>query len=195
MAASAIKSNATYIGTAAEKAAMLGGAAVGDFYFEDDTGLVYRKSNDGLSWALQATSAAVAHDAPDSGNPTKIGGRAESTEFSAVADGDRVDAFFDLKGRLVTRQKSRTSATTQVADNAANVTLLALNETRLGAVITNDSSARLYVKLGATATTTDYTVSLSQHETYEVPFGYTGIIDGIWASDPNDGAARVTELT
>jgi hypothetical protein len=30
---------------------------------------------------------------------------------------------------------------------------------------------------------------------YEVPFGYTGQLTGIWASDPNDGSARVTEIT
>lgn len=92
-------------------------------------------------------------------------------------------------------QKASTSAVTTVADNAANVTLLAANTNRLGATITNDSSARLHVKLGATASTTSYTASLAQHDYFEVPFGYTGIIDGIWASDPNDGAARVTELT
>ena len=30
---------------------------------------------------------------------------------------------------------------------------------------------------------------------YEVPFGYTGQLTGIWATDPGDGAARVTEIT
>lgn len=42
----------------------------------------------------------VAHDAADSGNPVKIGGIAETTTRSAVADGDRVDAHFDELGRL-----------------------------------------------------------------------------------------------
>jgi hypothetical protein len=40
----------------------------------------------------------VAHDAADSGNPLKIGGRAETTFQTAVADGDRVDALFDVYG-------------------------------------------------------------------------------------------------
>lgn len=44
----------------------------------------------------------VAHDAVDSGNPLKIGGKASSSAPSAVADGDRVNAYFDLNGRLVT---------------------------------------------------------------------------------------------
>lgn len=43
----------------------------------------------------------TAHDAVDAGNPVKIGGKARS---SAPADvtltGDRVDAYFDMKGRL-----------------------------------------------------------------------------------------------
>lgn len=87
-----------------------------------------------------------------------------------------------------------TPTVTAVADSAINVTLLAANANRFGAMVTNDSSARLYVKLGATATTASYTVSLAQHGYYEVPFGYTGVIDGIWSSDPGDGAARVTEV-
>lgn len=40
----------------------------------------------------------VAHDAADSGNPLKIGGKAETTVRAAVADGDRVDAWFDEYG-------------------------------------------------------------------------------------------------
>lgn len=41
----------------------------------------------------------VAHDAVDSGNPVKIGGKASSAKPTAVANGDRVDAYFDLFGR------------------------------------------------------------------------------------------------
>jgi len=45
---------------------------------------------------------AVAHDAADSGKPLKIGGKATTAAPTAVsASGDRVDAFFDLLGRLV----------------------------------------------------------------------------------------------
>lgn len=145
-------------------------------------------------------SAAVAGDvaaaATDSGNPVKIGGRADSTEPTAVTDGQRADAFFDLSGRLVTRQKSRTGTTpTQVADSASSVTLLAANENRLGAIFTNTSSAVLYIKLGATAATTSFAYRVAQYGTVELPAGYIGIVDGIWASDPGDGVCAVTELT
>ena len=43
----------------------------------------------------------TANDAVDAGNPVKIGGRAEATVPAAVADGDRVNALFDLLGRAV----------------------------------------------------------------------------------------------
>ena len=43
----------------------------------------------------------VAHDAADSGNPIKIGGKAASSAPSAVSAGDRVNAYFDTNGRLV----------------------------------------------------------------------------------------------
>ena len=43
----------------------------------------------------------VAHDAADSGNPVKFGGKAGVTRPSAVADGDRVNAWLDEYGRQV----------------------------------------------------------------------------------------------
>lgn len=44
----------------------------------------------------------VAHDAVDSGNPVKVGGRAHQTNRTAVADADRTDLMTDDVGRLVT---------------------------------------------------------------------------------------------
>ena len=87
-----------------------------------------------------------------------------------------------------------TSAVTSVAGSLANVTLLAANTARLGATIYNDSNARLFVKLGAVASTTSFTVRLNSQDYYEVPFNYVGIIDGIWTPVVS-GAARITELT
>lgn len=91
--------------------------------------------------------------------------------------------------------RSTTGTVTSTSDNASNVTLLAANANRLGAIVQNTSSGILYVKCGATATTTSFTVRLAQFGYWECPFGYTGIIDAIWATDPNDGAAVVTEFT
>jgi hypothetical protein len=43
----------------------------------------------------------VAHDAADSGFPLKVGGKAATATPTAVANGDRVNAYFDANGRLV----------------------------------------------------------------------------------------------
>jgi hypothetical protein len=40
-----------------------------------------------------------AHDGVDRGSPLKIGGRAASNAFTAVAEADRVDAWFTLQGQ------------------------------------------------------------------------------------------------
>lgn len=44
----------------------------------------------------------AAHDAADTGNPLKIGGRARSSEIAAVANNDRSDLITDLVGKLIT---------------------------------------------------------------------------------------------
>lgn len=90
-------------------------------------------------------------------------------------------------------QTAASATRTDVTSSASNVTLLALNTARKGATIYNDSTKKLYVKFGTTATTTDFTVLMNAGDYYEVPFGFTGRIDGIWASA--NGAARMTELT
>lgn len=103
------------------------------------------------------------------------------------ADGKRLP----IKTKL-----SSTGTATQVADTATSATLLAANSLRLGATIFNDSSALLYVLLGSgTASSTNYTAKLFSNGFLELPYGYTGIIVGVWASDPNDGGAKVTEFT
>lgn len=89
--------------------------------------------------------------------------------------------------------RAGTPAQSSVAGSASSVSLLASNANRLGATITNDSTATLYVRLGATASTSNYTVKLTQDAYYEVPYGYTGAIDGIWSAA--SGNARITELT
>jgi len=89
--------------------------------------------------------------------------------------------------------KPATSTVTSVVSLATNVTLLASNSSRKGASVFNDSTQVLSLKLGATASATSFTVKMDAGDYYEVPYGYTGIIDGIWVSA--NGNARVTELT
>lgn len=138
----------------------------------------------------------VAEDSALAGNPVRVGMRASQAIPSAMSgDGDVVTPWGDRVGRQVVKQQSGTGTTSQVADTGSSTTLLAANTSRLGCSIQNDSSAVLYLKCGATASATDYTARLVQYAYWEAPYGYTGVIDGIWASDPGDGAARVTEFT
>lgn len=97
--------------------------------------------------------------------------------------------------QTVSSAKSATASVTSVGDSATSVQLLAANASRLGASFYNTSTADLYLKLGATASTSDFTVKLVQGAFYELPPAtYTGRIDGIWASDAG-GAVVATELT
>lgn len=95
---------------------------------------------------------------------------------------------------VLTLPKSGTATLTNVSDTATSTTLLSANAARLGASIHNDSTVVLYVKFGTTASATSFTVKMAADAHYEVPFGFTGRIDGIWASDAS-GAARITEFT
>jgi len=89
---------------------------------------------------------------------------------------------------------SSTGTHSNVGDETSATTLLAANANRDGATVYNDSTADLYLKLGSGASSTSFTVKLAQDDYYEVPFGYTGIITGLWASDAS-GNARVVEFT
>lgn len=97
---------------------------------------------------------------------------------------------------LVKEQRPPTGTRTQVADIASDTQILASNTARLGATVYNDSSALLYLGLGTTAvTSSNYTVKLFSNGYYEVPTGFTNELRGLWATDPGDGGAKITELT
>lgn len=98
-----------------------------------------------------------------------------------------------VSGVITGLPKSSTGGGTSVASANTSSTLLAANSARLGATIFNDSTQVLYLKLGSTASSTSHTLQMAAASYYEVPFGYTGIIDGIWAAA--NGFARITELT
>lgn len=88
-----------------------------------------------------------------------------------------------------------TPALTQVAQNAASVSILASSGTRKGFIIVNDAPAILYLAFGATATTSAYTAKLQPNSVYTSPLWvYTGAISGIWAS-AGAGAAVITSVS
>jgi len=85
-------------------------------------------------------------------------------------------------------------APSNVAQNAANVTLLAANAARIGATIYNDTTAgNLLIKLGAVASATSFQILLNPGGFTSID-NYVGQIDGIW-STAGVGAARIGELT
>lgn len=86
------------------------------------------------------------------------------------------------------------SAVTSVTSAAADTTILAANNNRMGAAIFNDSTADLFLLLATgAASSTNFTVKLAAGAYYEVPFSYHGVIKGRWASA--NGFARVTEFS
>ena len=90
--------------------------------------------------------------------------------------------------------ESNVSAATlaNVASSASSVTLQASNASRRGLSCFNDSTATLYLKFGATASATSFTVQVGPGGYYETPQPiYSGIVDGIWSAA--NGNARMTE--
>jgi len=76
----------------------------------------------GAPWDVQGD---VAHDAADSGNPILVGGRAHTSEPAAVANSDRVRAYFDENGyqRIkATPRRTSVSNLTALEDTYDNTT-------------------------------------------------------------------------
>ena len=86
-----------------------------------------------------------------------------------------------------------TCTTTSVASSATNVTLLSANADRLGATLFNDSSSDVFVKFGATASSSSFNIEMGPDGYFEVPFGYRGQIDAIWGTA--NGNMRIGEFT
>jgi hypothetical protein len=111
--------------------------------------------------------------------------------------GTFVDVKVNPSGSLETNNTLKTyatSAVTNVAASATNVTLLASNTSRVGAMFFNDSTSAAYLKLGATASTSSFTVKMASNSYYELPIPiYTGIIDCIW--DSATGNMRITQIS
>ena len=111
-------------------------------------------------------------------------------------------------GRLTRRRSSLPRSALPIEDARADTATLAnvagsryercasssTRATRLGLILFNDSTASCYVKYGATASATSFTVFLGPGAYWEMPKPiWTGTVDGIWTSAA--GNMRVTELT
>lgn len=103
-----------------------------------------------------------------------------------------VEITNDLGNPIPVRQSGATTATvTRVAASITAVTLLATDMNRAQAIIYNETTAKLYVKLGTGASVTDYTLPVAGGGGYyEVPIRYLGPVSGIW--DAATGFAQIT---
>lgn len=108
--------------------------------------------------------------------------------------GDHAPIQVDALGNVrILTARSSLSTLSSVASSTTAVTLLDEEINRLGATIFNDSTAVLYLALGGGVSTTNYTVQLSASGYFEIPFGWAGVITGVWAAV--NGNARITEFT
>ena len=108
---------------------------------------------------------------------------------------------------IINNPKSQRSFLTSQYAYAASTTatiMLNTNANRTGATFQNDSSStsNLYLLLGAGQTingqvsevsATNYTIKVTPGTYYEVPFGFSGRIDGIWNGAA--GNVYVTEIS
>jgi hypothetical protein len=96
--------------------------------------------------------------------------------------------------RVVSKKAGASTVTAVNAVANSSYTALAANASRLGAFIFNDTNKTLYVKLGATASTTSFTTVLFSKAYWETPADYTGIID-VFSPNGTSGNVLVTEIT
>lgn len=84
---------------------------------------------------------------------------------------------------------------TSVGASTTDIEILATNILRKGATIFNDTSvSSLRIGMGTTPVSdTDFTILVGPKGFWEVPFGFTGSIHGLW--NGLDGYALITELT
>ena len=123
-------------------------------------------------------------------------GETASPATTSDAAGTLIGHLRGIVALLVARlfPKVSTATLANVTASATTGTLKALNTSRLGLVVVNDADKALYVKYGATASLTSYTVKIAAGGYWEMPQPiYTGVVDGIWETSPT-GSARITEL-
>lgn len=79
--------------------------------------------------------------------------------------------------------QSSTSVTADQVEAATSaVELLAANQNRVGATIWNKSTAKLYLDFGSDATLNSFALSIEAGMGYELPYGYTGSVSGVWGA-------------
>jgi hypothetical protein len=134
----------------------------------------------------------LATDQPQLTNALKVDGSAVTQPVSGTFW--QATQPVSVAATLTTKEvRAATPAQSSVSVTTSSTSILASNSNRLGATIWNEGAQIAYVKLGATASTTSYSVQLATGAYYEVPFNYTGAIDGITST--STAQLRITEMT
>lgn len=101
-----------------------------------------------------------------------------------------LDAFGNL---VLPDNKSDTSNFTNIASANINTALLADNPIRNGATFFNSSTQVLYLLLDdSAASIANYSVQVEAGGYYEIPFNYTGAVNGVWPVA--NGSVKITEF-
>lgn len=170
----------------------------------DSSGIQYSGSNPvPITWVSGAGVSTAVHISDSTGvgysgsNPVPIAGTVVVSSVTASTASALVDSTgvqYSGSNPLPTKEiRSATPSQTSPSVGVASTSILAANASRLGATIYNEGSAICYMKLGSTASLTSYTLQIASGGYYEVPFGYTGAIDGITSA--STAQLRVTEIT
>lgn len=123
-----------------------------------------------------------------SGIAFKDGNGVLGTLRSILAGSDQIQEVLPFLGSTITG-----GAPARVAQNVADVTLLASNSNRIRAHIYNDTTADLRISYGATASATQFTVLIAPGS-YHIVDDFVGAIHGIWSA-AGTGGANITEIT
>lgn len=170
----------------------------------DSSGIQYSGSNPvPITWVSGAGVSTQVNISDSTGvgysgsNPLPITGTVVVSSITASTASALVDSTgvqYSGSNPIPTKEvRSVTPSQTSPSVGVTSTSILASNTSRLGATIYNEGSAICYTKLGVTASLTSYTLQIASGGYYEVPFGYTGAIDGITSA--STAQLRVTEIT
>jgi hypothetical protein len=128
--------------------------------------------------------------------PASLGIKTAAASLSIVPASDASFAVTGPQTNVEFLAALRSTGTHSSVNSAnSSVTILASNANRKGARIFNTDANALYLDLsgGTAVAATRAQVKLATDEGYDVPFGCTGLITGIWAAD-GAGVASVVEF-
>lgn len=85
------------------------------------------------------------------------------------------------------------SSTPFVAASITTVTLFPANPARRGATVYNNTNKYMYLRMGVSASTSNFSVKMPRDAYFEAPFNYTGVITAVWEAGVS-GNAQLSEI-